>query len=172
MKKKLLTSLISVISCAVTGVMWAYFIMNAGGNITKNYLMHCDVSERFFIIIAFLIVSTFLAVNVCYCAAEKIGMKAGLSRKDFFIWFCVIPLVFSYGAGLFCESRLGVLRKFSEIEILVSFSSVFFYKKIAYIMIFIFCVIRLGIKRLAALFRKTDTVSERNDISDVYNSKS
>lgn len=166
MKKKLLTSLISVISCAVIGVMWAYFIMNAGGRITENYLMHCDVSERFFIIIAFLIVSTFLAVNVCYYAAEKIGMKAGLSRKDFFIWFCVVPFVFCFGADIVCQLTDPAFDRS------VLFSAILSLEMIAYIMIPIFCVIRLGIIWFAALCRKTETVSERNDISDVYNSKS
>lgn len=166
MKKKLLTSLISIISCAVTGVMWVRFIWDAGISITDNYLTNSDDYDSTSIFIDFLIICTFFAVSGCYYAAEKLGMKAGFSRKDFFIWFCVIPFVFCFAADIVCQLTDP------EFDRSVLFSAILSLEMIAYIMIPIFCVIRLGIIRLAALFRKTETVSERNDISDVYNSKS
>lgn len=163
MKKKALTSLISVVSCAVIGFIWAYFLLNIGLEVFDDLFYSYSYSA----FIIFLIALTFAAVVGVYCIAERIGIGQGFSVKDFFLWFCIVPLIFCLAGFRLCV----LISDIVNYDDALFYGAVMFgYEKIAYIMIVIFCLIRLGFQKLAALCQKTENQSERNDTSDVYNS--
>lgn len=165
MNKKILTAAISIISCAVIGFIWAYFLLGIGTRIFVLFLKEYNSIAY----IVFLLISTFIAVSGIYCTAERIGMKKGFSKKDFFLWFCLVPLIICFAGYRLCI----LISSFAKYDDALFYGAVMFgYEKIAYITIMIFCLFRLGFRRLAAFCRKTENQSERNDTSDVYNSES
>lgn len=165
MKKKILTSLISIISCAVIGFLWAYFLLSVEAVIITFFADNGGSSAC----IIFILISTFIAVSGIYCIAEREGIRKGFSKKDFFLWFCLVPLIICFAGYRLCI----LISSAIDYDDALFYGAVMFgYEKIAYIMIMIFCLLRLGFRRFAAFCRKTENNSERNDTSDVYNSES
>lgn len=163
MNRKILTAAISIISCAVIGFLWAYFLLSVEAVIITFFADNGGSSAC----IIFILISTFIAVSGIYCTAERIGMKKGFSKKDFFLWFCLVPLIICFAGYRLCI----LISSAADHDDALFYGAVMFgYEKIAYIMIVIFCLIRLGFQKLAVLCQKTENQSERNDTSDVYNS--
>lgn len=80
MKKKILTSLISIISCAAIGFLWAFFLLSIGAVIFTFFAGNAGSAAC----IIFLLISTFIAVSGIYCIAEREGIRKGFSKKRFF----------------------------------------------------------------------------------------
>lgn len=157
MKKNILTSVISVVSCGVIGFIWVCFLLTAGIKIAGKFFNECSTKTYIILLIA----STFAAVSIIYSICERIGIqKFGFSEDEFMSWFCAIPFGFCFAADLLCQ--LPVLY----CEIIFYLRLIFICEKLAYIMIFIFILLRLGLRLFVCI------VWERKAVSDVYNSKS
>lgn len=109
-------SLISLVSCTVIGVKWTLFLLDAVYPLLRECFDKLDNSYDIYInpsayVIIFLI-PTAAVVSLIYIAAEKIGGKLKISRKDFLTGFVAIPLAISilvFAFGFLGLSLIGVI---------------------------------------------------------------
>lgn len=92
-------SLISLVSCVGIGLGWTLFLLDVVYPLLQDCFDMLDNSYDIFInpsayVLIFLIPTTAVVILI-YIAAEKIGGKLRISRKDFLIGFAAIPLAIS-----------------------------------------------------------------------------
>ncbi len=133
-----LLSLISIAACGIIGTAWAEFMIKLGG------LRYASDGGN---ALPMLFLLTFAAVSVIYAAAERLGIKFGFSKGEFFIWFVIIPflvipicLMIGNAAGL--DSLL--------------LGAAFLVMETAYIIAAIFCTARLILYIILTALRKGD----------------
>lgn len=79
-----LLSLISIAACGIIGTAWAKLMIMLSG------LRYASDGGN---ALPMLFLLTFAAVSVIYAAAERLGIKFGFSKGEFFIWFVIIPFL-------------------------------------------------------------------------------
>ena len=133
-----LLSLISIAACGIIGTAWAKLMIMLSG------LRYASDGGN---ALPMLFLLTFAAVSVIYAAAERLGIKFGFSKGEFFIWFVIIPflvipicLMIGNAAGL--DSLL--------------LGAAFLIMETAYIIAAIFCTARLILYILLTALRKGD----------------
>lgn len=133
-----LLSLISIAACGIIGTAWAKLM------IMLNGLRYASDGGN---ALPMLFLLTFAAVSVIYAAAERLGIKFGFSKGEFFIWFVIIPflvipicLMIGNAAGL--DSLL--------------LGAAFLIMETAYIIAAIFCTARLILYIILTALRKGD----------------
>ena len=133
-----LLSLISIAACGIIGTAWAKLMIKLGG------LRYASDGGN---ALPMLFLLTFAAVSVIYAAAERLGIKFGFSKGEFFIWFVIIPflvipicLMIGNAAGL--DSLL--------------LGAAFLIMETAYIIAAIFCTARLILYIILTALRKGD----------------
>ncbi len=133
-----LLSLISIAACGIIGTAWAKLMIMLSG------LRYASDGGN---ALPMLFLLTFAAVSVIYAAAERLGIKFGFSKGEFFIWFVIIPflvipicLMIGNAAGL--DSLL--------------LGAAFLIMETAYIIAAIFCTARLILYIILTALRKGD----------------
>lgn len=146
-------SLISLVSCTVIGVKWTLFLLDAVYPLLRDCFDKLDNSYDIYInpsayVLIFLI-PTVVVVILIYIAAEKIGGKLKISRKDFMNGFAAIPLAISI--LVFAFGFLGLSL------IWVAFTAMC---AVAYTLILLFCGGRYLIGKLLGKQDKTPCHTE------------
>lgn len=149
-----LLSVASIVLCGIIGFGWAKLMELFIDPLCEFIAEIKGVNDDHHIIeylIPILLLLTFAAVSVIYSFAEKSSAGYGFTKGEFFVWFVVIPFA------------VNLIPSFAMVSILTSsvistiIYSVLVLESVAYLLIMIFCAIRLIFCKIYLMLKKGES---------------